>query len=198
MRHIDQQTEFFVALIMFFYCTMEIGFASWLPTYAIKAGLTDTEGSGFYSLLFWFPNAVGRLVWTFVPGSVHFKLGVILRVQLCSVGLMVVLQWLELYSAVCYCGGIISGFTLANMYSLCLAVSNSHGFHLTITNNSHIVLANCLGEGLLIAPIGYSMNLVSFHSLIYLVALFSVAAYLAFSQAERCFQQLKAKEEPTH
>ena len=89
-------------------------------------------------------------------------MGAILKIQLLSVVLMLIFQLMGMYSAVCYSGGIISGFTLANMYSLCVATPNSHGFQVTVTNSAHIVLANCIGEGVLVTLYGYSMKILSF------------------------------------
>jgi len=45
------------------------------------------------------------------------------------------------------------------------------------------VLANSFGEGLLIMPIGFCMNLFGFKSLIVLVCVFAFVAYWAFERA---------------
>jgi hypothetical protein len=53
-----------------------------MPTYAIKAGVTDTKGSSLFSLLFWGPNCLVRLFWIYSPGAIEKKLGIALNLVL--------------------------------------------------------------------------------------------------------------------
>ena len=48
---------------MMIFPAQESGMAGWMPTYSIKAGVSDTEGAAIYSFLFWFPNAVAGVIW---------------------------------------------------------------------------------------------------------------------------------------
>jgi hypothetical protein len=52
--------------MMFLIPIQEGGFASWLPTYAIKAGIATVEDSSIYSLYYGLPNSVSRFFWVFV------------------------------------------------------------------------------------------------------------------------------------
>lgn len=55
---------------------------------------------------------------------------------------------------------------LACVYSYCLALPIDNGFQVGLANNANFVLANCIGEGLLIGPMGYSMSIFGFQSLV--------------------------------
>lgn len=46
----------FISLIFFFFSSVELGEASWISTYSIKAGVASVESSAIYCLLFWIPN----------------------------------------------------------------------------------------------------------------------------------------------
>jgi fucose permease len=67
----SSKSVLFICLIFFFYATVELGMGSWISTYAIKAGVTDIQGSAIYSMLFWLPNCLGRLGWMYVPGKIQ-------------------------------------------------------------------------------------------------------------------------------
>ena len=69
---------------MMTYCGMENGLASWMPTYAIKAGISRLEDSNFYSMIFWVPNCASRLGWIYVPGSVASRLNTSMNFALIS------------------------------------------------------------------------------------------------------------------
>jgi len=41
IKQISSKCESYICLLMFVYATQELGLASWIPTYAIKAGVSD-------------------------------------------------------------------------------------------------------------------------------------------------------------
>jgi fucose permease len=80
-------------LIFFFYATIELGVASWIPTYSIKTAVADVQNSALYSLLFWLPNCLSRLGWMYVPGTVEQRLGLSLKTVLIASVLPVIFQY---------------------------------------------------------------------------------------------------------
>ena len=82
-----------ICAIFVFYATIELGMASWIPTYSIKAGVADVDTSAIYSLLFWLPNCFSRLAWMYVPGSVQDRLGLSLKTVFIASFIPVLLQY---------------------------------------------------------------------------------------------------------
>jgi fucose permease len=73
-----------MTLIFFLFATLELTIGSWLPTYAIKAGVTDTKGSALFTSLFWITNCVVKVFWVYLPGTVQAKLDISLKLMLLS------------------------------------------------------------------------------------------------------------------
>ena len=104
---------------------------SWIPTYAIKAGISDKEHSGIYSMMFWVPNCIFRLVWIYIPLNFHAKLKIIVY-SLAFVGILTFfLQSFQLYKAVCIVGPIAAGILLSNLYAIFLALPTQCGYSFT-------------------------------------------------------------------
>ena len=59
-----------------------MGVGSWMPTYSIKAGVTDVDGSSLFGLLYWGPDCLVKLLWIYLPGSIEKKLGISLNLVL--------------------------------------------------------------------------------------------------------------------
>lgn len=155
-----------ICSIMLIYATQEIGLSSWIPTYAIKAEVSDIEHSGIYSLLFWLPNCIFRLVWIYVPLTFHAKLKMNIYSLTITTAIALLLQSMGEYSTVCLFVSISSGIFLSNLYSFFLALPSQSGYQFSSSNSANFVIANCLGEGLFITPIGYSIHAFGFKSLI--------------------------------
>lgn len=52
------------------FASVEVGIANWIPTYSIKAGVTDVKGSTLFSTLFWLPNSIVKPLWIYMHGSI--------------------------------------------------------------------------------------------------------------------------------
>ena len=50
-----------ICVFFFLYCGIEVGFGSWITTYALKSGFESSSGSAFLASTFWAFFAVGRL-----------------------------------------------------------------------------------------------------------------------------------------
>lgn len=90
---LSNRSVFFICLIFFFFATEELGMASWIPTYSIKAGIANVDSSAIYSLLFWLPNCLGRLGWMYVPGSVEKRLGMGLKAVVVTLLVTIIFQY---------------------------------------------------------------------------------------------------------
>ena len=147
---------------MLIFPAQESGMSGWIPTYSIKAGVADTEGAAMYSLYFWFPNSIARIVWALVNYTVTDRLKFIEIVVTATSFLLVILQFFDLYELVCIIGPVIFGSMLAIFFSFCMALPLDNGFQNTLSNNANFVLANCIGEGVLNGTFGYVMNVFGF------------------------------------
>ena len=80
----------------------------------------------------------------------------------------------------------------SSIYSFCVTLPSDNGFSPTSKNTANFVLANSLGEGFLITPIGYSMSYFGFKSLIMLSFILIAIANWSFYEALSCMEKDKA------
>ena len=181
--------------MMLIFPAQESGFASWIPTYSIKAGLADTEGAAIYSLYFWVPNSIARIVWASLTRFTVTKRCKFIETTITLTSfLLVILQFFEMYSFVCLIGPLIFGSMVACFYPFCMALPLDNGFQNTVSNNANFVLANCIGEGLLNGSLGYAMRIFGFDSLMIIVMLSCVVSYWSFEKMAQSFQDDKVVE----
>jgi hypothetical protein len=173
----------FICLIFFFFATVELGISSWIPTYAIKSGVSDVKGSTIFSLLFWIPNCLTRPFWIYLPGNVNEKLGYCLKGVFAAAAITLVLQVLELFKMVCFFSSISIGMLISGVFGFGLSLVVKNGFRFCPDNNAMFVLSNALGEGLLIMPMGFTMGLLGYKSMIVEIAFFAAFALIAFMLA---------------
>lgn len=166
---------------MVLFPAQEVGMSGWMPTYSIKAGIADTDNSGIYSTLFWISNTIFRVVWAlWIKGTVNTKLRFILSSITVVCLFLIILQGLEQYKLVCIVGSIYFGAMLSCVYSFCLALPISNGYKSTTSNNANIVMAYCIGEGVMPAPLGYSMHLFGYKSLMVVVMITCLGSWWSF------------------
>jgi len=99
-----------------------------------------------------------------------------------AVGLLF-LQQMELYLLVCILGPLVFGFMLGCMHTFCFALPVDSGFHVTNANNAHFMFVNCIGEGLLLAPVGYLMKAAGFQTLPVVILVSCCLSYWCFREA---------------
>lgn len=163
---LSQKSILFISCTFFFFATQELGVASWISTYSIKAGVADIQTSAIYSTLFWVPNCFFRIFWMYVPGNVEYRLGLGLKGAICTMVMALLLQYGQYYSAVCILLPICSGLFIAGVFGFIMALAVDKGFTSSSTDNSNILLGNSFGEGFLIMPLGYSMGIFGFKMLL--------------------------------
>lgn len=170
----------YIFLIFFFYATEELGMGSWISTYSIKTGIADVESSALYSMLFWIPNCLGRLLWMYVPGKIEQRLGLALKTVLIVMVFTVFFQYCGWYKLVCIFAPLTTGIFIAGVYGFCMALPVDNGFITTPQDNANFILGNSFGEGLLIMPLGYSMHIFDPNALMILILIFSGLSYWCF------------------
>lgn len=185
----------FIFLIFFFYATEELGMGSWISTYSIKTGIANVESSAFYSMLFWVPNCLGRLLWMYVPGNIEQRLGLALKTVLIVMVFTVFFQYFGWYNLVCIFAPLVTGILIAGVYGFCMALPVDNGFITTPQDNANFILGNALGEGLLIMPLGYSMQIINPNALMILILLFSGLSYWCFLQSVKSMHDDRKKYE---
>lgn len=152
--------------------------------YSIKTGIADVESSGLYSSLFWMSNAVFRIIWAFcIKYPVNSKLRFILSsISVLSV-ILLLLQWAGLYQLLCWLSTIYFGAMLSCIYGFCLAFPIDNGFKNTTSNSANFVMAYCIGEGIMPAPLGYIMGVFGHRSLIVMVLVTCLLSWWALEKA---------------
>lgn len=193
---ISTQTEIFICLIMLLFPAQEVGMSGWMPTYSIKAGIAGVETSGLYSTLFWLSNAIFRVVWAcWIKGPVNCKLRFILSTISGVSVVLLMLQWAGLYQFVCVLGSVYFGAMLSCIYAFCLAFPADNGFQNTTSNSANFVMAYCIGEGIMPAPLGYIMGLLGYRSLMVVVLVTCLASWWALEKAVLSMRQDKLNNE---
>lgn len=168
---------------MLIFSVTELGFASWIPTYAIKTNVSTPEESGVYSMVFWIANCCFRFFWLYTPRSISEKLRYSLIGLIIASTLLIFMQYFSMYYVVCTFGSFMMGIFTSSIYTFCLALPSDNGFQPSTSNTANFILSNSFGEGFLIAPIGYAMNYFSYKSLILIIFILTVMAHWSFGQA---------------
>lgn len=186
-----------ICAIFLFYATIQLGMASWIPTYSIKAGVADVNSSAIYSLLFWLPNCLARLGWMYVPGSVQQRLGLSLKTVFLAAFVPVILQYLQLYKLVCLFAPIASGILIGGVFGFGISLPVDSGFAPSSQSNANFILANALGEGLLIMPLGYSMNVFGYKAMMVEMLLVTGLCYWVFIETLKSMDKDKSAYQET-
>lgn len=120
---LDKDTVLWITFFMFIYASVELGIASWISTYSIKAGIAGVESSAFYGMLFWVPNCFGRIIWMYYPGSVQHRLGLSVKIVTTTAVTIFFLQLGGLYKLVCTIGPLVIGTFASGTLGLGMSVA---------------------------------------------------------------------------
>lgn len=101
----------------------------------------------------------------YIPGNIQYRLGIALKGVFLISAIALILQFIDAYYALCYIITIGTGLFIGCVYGFGIALAADSGFEPSASDNADLVLANALGEGLLITPIGYSMHIFGFRVL---------------------------------
>ena len=141
----SRTAEVCICLLFFFYIAEEVGYAGWIPTYAIKTGVANAKEASTLASIFWITNTIARIVLLYMPGTVTNRLYLLLRLLVVSTFTMVIFQFLGLYYFVTYAGVIASGAILSAMYALFYSFAQEYGYSLTTANTANFAMSASLG-----------------------------------------------------
>jgi fucose permease len=131
--------------LFFFYIAEEVGYANWIPTYAVKAGVAGPDEASALASYFWITNTIARLVLLYLQGSVTDRLRMLLKALLISTIIVLILQWMGHLKLVSYLGVISSGLFLSAMYALFFSIAIDYGFGLSPSNTANFAMSASLG-----------------------------------------------------
>jgi hypothetical protein len=116
----------------------------------------------------------------YVPGSIEKRLGISLKAVLITMVITVIFQYAEWYQIVCIFAPLASGTLIAGVFAFGIALPVDNGFIPSAQDNANFIIANSLGEGLLIMPVGYSINFFGFKVLMIEICIFSFLSYWSY------------------
>jgi fucose permease len=131
--------------MLFLYIAEEVGFAGWIPTYAVKAGVADDRAASALASIFWIVNTIARIVLLYMKGTVAERLSILLKLLTVSTFLVLVIQWMGYLTLVAYMGVITSGIFLSAMYALFFSVAQEYGYELNTSSTANLAMSASLG-----------------------------------------------------
>jgi len=104
-----------IAVFFFLYVGAEVGFGSWISTFAIAREAATPTAAAYLTSLFWGALTLGRLL--SIPVSVRLRPGTILLVDLlgASAGLVIILSGSHLLPLLA-AGTFLTGFSMASIF----------------------------------------------------------------------------------
>lgn len=137
-----------ITLFYLIYAGTEAAYAGWIPTFALRAGITSSVAQAAYlSSYFWFALTVGRVV--AIPTAVYVSASGMYRFQ-------AAFSLVSSIAMVCFVGSsygaavvisILMGFGLSSIYPLMMTLVADYGYAMDAGATSWFVAGACLGEG---------------------------------------------------
>jgi fucose permease len=193
---ISRKAEILTCVLYLFYIGEEVGFGSWIPTYAVVEKLTTPEGASILGSMFWVSNTLFRIVLLYVQGKISSRLKVLLAgmigtsllMLLCAIGGM------KYFAA--YAGVIFVGAFLASMFALFITLPGEFNFKVTNSNTANFMMCASMGEGALTMPIGYAMGLFGPNMLFVMMLIFSLIMYYVFNELMSTYEEDSKNRSP--
>lgn len=163
---------FLLTALLFFYCGLEVGFGSWVFSYAEEEGLADAEGAAWLNALFWLAIAIGRLL--AVPLSARFSPPSLMCADMVSCLLVTVLMAIFAASApALWILTLFFGVAMGAIFASAVAYPSWLGLNLTAKDTMWLVAGVALGEMSLPGAMGLTFEIASFKAMPYCLILFS-------------------------
>lgn len=83
---------------------------------------------------------------------------------------------------VCIFAPIAAGILIGGVFGFGITLPVDNGFAPSSQNNANFILANALGEGLLIMPLGYSMSLFGYKAMMVEMLLVTSVCYWVYTE----------------
>ena len=193
---ISRKAEILTCVLYLFYIGEEVGFGSWIPTYAVVEKLATPEGASILGSMFWVSNTLFRIILLYVQGKISSRLKVLLAGMIGTSLLLLLsaLGGMKYFAA--YAGVILVGAFLASMFALFITLPSEFNFAVTNSNTANFMMCASMGEGALTMPIGYAMGLFGPNMLFVLMLLFSLIMYYVFSELMSTYEEDSKNRSP--
>jgi hypothetical protein len=86
---------------------------------------------------------------------------------------------------------IASGILIGGVFGFGISLPVDSGFAPCAQNNANFILANALGEGLLIMPLGYSMSVFGYKAMMIEMLLVTSVCYWVYTETARSMDEDK-------
>lgn len=106
------------------YIGQEVGYGSWVSSYAVMTGVSTVREATFAGSLFWVTNTAFRVILIYVTIKVSLRLRILMIGMMlgCAINLIAALTGHPWFAA--YPGSFLNGMFLASMFALFLSLPN--------------------------------------------------------------------------
>lgn len=174
---ISRKVEIMICVLFLLYIGQEVGYGSWVSSYAVMEGVSNAKEAAFAGEVFWITNTVFRIVLIYVTIKVSTRLKILMIGMIvgCVINYIAAMTNHAWFAA--FIGSFLNGMFLASMFALFLTLPVEFGYLLSKKNTANFMMCASLGEGALAMPIGYLMGVFG-PSFLYLTELlFAVLSY---------------------
>lgn len=177
---ISRKAEILTCVLYLLYIGEEVGFGSWIPTYAVVKKIATPEGASILGSLFWISNTTFRIILLYIKGRISDRLKVLLVGMIGTSLFMLGAAMLGREYLAAYGGVLLVGMFLASMFALFITLPGEYKFKVTNSNTANFMMCASMGEGALTMPIGVAMGLFGANMLFVLMLVFSLLSYFVF------------------
>ena len=158
-KPISRKVEVMICFLFLLYVGQQVGYGSWVSSYAVMEGVSTVQGATLAGSVFWITNTAFRIILIYVTLKVSLRLKLLMTGMIvgCSINFIAALTGHHWFAA--FPGSFLNGMFLASMFALFLTLPNEFGFLLSRHNTANFMMSASLGEGALAMPIGYAMGI---------------------------------------
>lgn len=160
------------------YIGQEVGYGSWVSSYAVMEGVATVQEATYAGSLFWITNTAFRIILIYVTIKVSLRLRILMigMIAGCTINFIAAMTGHHWFAA--YPGSFLNGMFLASMFALFLSLPQEFGYLLTKTNTANFMMCASMGEGALAMPIGYAMGIFGPWTLYFTELSFAIISYM--------------------
>ena len=138
---------------------MEVGYGSWVSSYAVMEGVATVEEATFAGSVFWITNTIARVILIYITWKISDRLKILLGGMIvgCVINMVAAFTNYQWFAA--FPGSFLNGFFLASLFALYLSLPGEYGYLLSKRNTANFMMCSTFGEGVIAMPIGYAMGI---------------------------------------
>ena len=120
-----------VCILFLLYIGQEVGYGSWVSSYAVMTGVSTVREATFAGSLFWVTNTAFRIILIYVTIKVSLRLRILMVGMIlgCIANFIAATSGHEWFAA--YPGSFLNGMFLASMFALFLSLPIEYGYLLS-------------------------------------------------------------------